>query len=152
MPSFSTPKASCRTPDNTTATRKPLYDPISRVDVSTMTASPAAGPLTLTCDAEVTLTTIPPTMPAMTPENREAPDPKAIPRQSGRATRNVTTPAGPSYLRKLLHVGETAAASVSFIAEHSTTVVWSGSKHAFEETARTSVLFQGSSSDESQAP
>src|SRR5215471_1548767 len=94
-----------------------------------MTARPAAGPLTLTCDPENRLTTIPPTMPAMTPENREAPDPKAIPRQSGRATRNVTTPAGPSCLRKLLHAGETASTSVCVIVERSNGLVDRGTQH-----------------------
>ena len=73
-----------------------------------MVASPAAGPLTLTCDPESKLTTIPPTIPARIPENRGDPEPKAMPRHSGRATRNTTVPAGPSYFREFLSVGSRA--------------------------------------------
>ena len=36
---------------------------------------------------------MPPTIPASSPENSGAPDASAIPRHSGRATRNTTRPA-----------------------------------------------------------
>src|ERR1700739_3863519 len=68
--------------------------------VKTITASPAAGPLTLTWDPDRTLTIRPPIIPAITPEKRDAPDPRAIPRQRGSATRKVTNPAGPLCLRR----------------------------------------------------
>src|ERR1700746_3585912 len=68
--------------------------------VKTITASPAAGPLTLTWDPERTLTITPPIIPAITPEKRDAPDPNAMPRQRGSATRKVTKPAGASCLRR----------------------------------------------------
>jgi hypothetical protein len=42
---------------------------------------------------------IPPTIPEITPAKRLAPEAKAIPRQSGRATRNTTNPEGRSYRR-----------------------------------------------------
>ena len=54
-------------------------------------AKPAAGPLTLECDPLMAPTTMPPMIPASKPENRGAPDARAIPKQSGSATRNTTT-------------------------------------------------------------
>ncbi len=67
--------------------------------VRTITASPAAGPLTPSADPEAAPTTMPPTMPAMMPEKSGAPDASAMPRQSGVATRNTTTLAGRSAFR-----------------------------------------------------
>ena len=64
--------------------------------VATMTAKPAAGPLTLTEEPDSSATISPPMMPEMTPENSGAPEASAIPRQSGSATRNTTSPAGAS--------------------------------------------------------
>ena len=46
----------------------------------------------------------------MTPANIGALDPKAMPRQRGRATKNVKIPAGPSCLRKLPDVTPRAPA------------------------------------------
>src|SRR5580704_6574606 len=73
--------------------------------MKTITVNPAAGPLTLTWDPERTLTITPPIIPAITPEMRGAPDANAMPRQRGSATRNVTNPAGPSYLRRFPKLG-----------------------------------------------
>src|ERR1700756_2188435 len=73
--------------------------------MKTITASPAAGPLTLTWDPERRLTIRPPIIPAITPEKRDAPDPRAMPRQRGSATRKVTNPAGPSCLSRFPKVG-----------------------------------------------
>src|ERR1700752_211157 len=73
--------------------------------MKTITASPAAGPLTLTWDPERRLTIRPPIIPAITPEKRDVPDPKAMPRQRGSATRKVTNPAGPSCLRRFPKLG-----------------------------------------------
>ena len=65
---------------------------------STITAKPAAGPLTPSCEPLIRVTTIPPTIPAIIPEKRGAPDAMAIPKQSGTATRKTTIPAGKSFL------------------------------------------------------
>jgi hypothetical protein len=40
--------------------------------------------------------TIPPIIPAIRPENNGAPEARAIPKQSGNATKNTTTEAGKS--------------------------------------------------------
>ena len=65
----------------------------------TMAASPAAGPLTPILEPLRLPTTMPPTMPAIKPENSGAPLASAIPRQSGRATKNTTILAGMSVLK-----------------------------------------------------
>jgi hypothetical protein len=64
--------------------------------VATITAKPAAGPLTLTDDPDKAATTKPPMMPEMMPEKSGAPEASAMPRQSGKATRKTTRPAGTS--------------------------------------------------------
>lgn len=61
---------------------------------ATITVRPAAGPLTLSCEPLSSPTTMPPAMPAIMPEKRGAPDPSAIPKQSGSATRNTTIDEG----------------------------------------------------------
>ncbi|GAA4801156.1 hypothetical protein GCM10023330_03700 [Litoribaculum gwangyangense] len=43
-------------------------------------------------------TTIPPIIPAMTPENNGAPLAKAMPKHNGNATKNTTILAGKSFL------------------------------------------------------
>ncbi len=87
------------TPATTTASRNVSNDPSVVMAFSTMTARPAAGPATPSCDPLATPTTMPPTMPAMMPEKSGAPEARAMPRQSGVATRNTTTLAGRSALR-----------------------------------------------------
>ena len=67
------------------------------MEAKTTAAKPAAGPLTLVCDLLNKPTTMPPTIPEITPENRGAPDAKATPRHNGRATKNTTIPAGISF-------------------------------------------------------
>lgn len=69
------------------------------MDERTIAASPAAGPLTLVLEPLRIPTTIPPIIPAIKPESSGAPDASAIPRHKGRATKNVTIPAGKSYFR-----------------------------------------------------
>ena len=61
-----------------------------------MGVRPAAGPLTISDEPDSAPTTRPPTTPATTPEISGAPEATAIPRQSGKATRNTTMPAGTS--------------------------------------------------------
>ena len=75
--------------------------PSVAVDVKTITANPAAGPLTPKGEPLANPTTIPPTIPAIIPANRGAPDAKATPRHSGRATKNTTMLAGKSFLKFL---------------------------------------------------
>ena len=62
----------------------------------TIAVRPAAGPLTISCDPLSVPTTMPPTMPEMMPAKRGAPDARAMPRQSGTATRKTTMAAGTS--------------------------------------------------------
>ena len=46
-------------------------------------------------------TTMPPTIPAMIPENNGAPDASAMPKHSGKATKKTTRPAGKSSFKYL---------------------------------------------------
>jgi len=62
-----------------------------------MTVNPAAGPLTPSGEPLAIPTTMPPTMPAMIPENKGAPDAKAIPRHKGSATKKHYNTAGRSF-------------------------------------------------------
>jgi len=88
-------------PPRNTARRKISNAPRSLIAVNTITARPAAGPLTPRGDPLRAPTTMPPTIPAMMPENNGAPDARAIPKHNGTATRNTTILAGMSYLRFL---------------------------------------------------
>ena len=67
--------------------------------VNTIAVSPAAGPETLRWELLNEPTIIPPTTPAMIPANGGAPEASAMPRHSGKATRNTTSPEGKSALR-----------------------------------------------------
>ncbi|GAB3256821.1 hypothetical protein GCM10027347_18870 [Larkinella harenae] len=66
---------------------------------ATITARPAAGPLTLTSDPDRKPITNPPIIPATRPENKGAPEARAIPKQRGKATKNTDNPAGRSDLK-----------------------------------------------------
>jgi hypothetical protein len=66
-----------------------------------MAARPAAGPLTPVWEPLSAPTTMPPTIPAIKPENSGAPLAKAIPRHKGKATKNTTTLDGKSLLKCL---------------------------------------------------
>jgi hypothetical protein len=66
---------------------------------ATITVNPAAGPDTLKVEALKKATIKPPTIPAIIPEKSGAPEAKAIPKQSGKATKKTTNPAGKSYFR-----------------------------------------------------
>jgi hypothetical protein len=74
------------------------------MDANTNAASPAAGPLTLNVELLRLPITIPPTIPAIIPEKKGAPDANAMPKHNGKATKNTTTPAGKSCLRKFLFI------------------------------------------------
>ena len=90
------------TPAITTAVKNAGHEPPKLViEVNTITASPAAGPLTPSGDPLAIPTTIPPTIPAMIPANNGAPDARAIPKHKGTATKNTTILAGKSFLKCL---------------------------------------------------
>ena len=66
------------------------------IAAATMVINPAAGPLTESRAPEMAPTTSPPTTPATRPDISGAPEPRAMPRHNGKATRNTTTDAGTS--------------------------------------------------------
>jgi hypothetical protein len=68
------------------------------MEVNTITAKPAAGPLTPKEEPLAIPQTIPPTIPAMIPANKGAPEASAIPKHKGTATKNTTILAGKSFL------------------------------------------------------
>ena len=82
-----------------TASKKVSKDPNSSIAANTITANPAAGPLTPNADPLMRATITPPIIPATSPENKGAPEANEIPRQRGMATKVTTIPAGKSYFR-----------------------------------------------------
>jgi hypothetical protein len=78
------------TPAKITAKRKSSKLPNVPIAVNTITANPAAGPLTPIAEPLIAPTTTPPIIPAINPENSGAPLARAIPKQSGNATKNTT--------------------------------------------------------------
>ena len=92
-PARASPRPIWISPARTTANRNAGNDPSDTIWAATIAVKPAAGPLTLVCDPLNIPTTMPPTIPASTPENNGAPDASAIPRHKGSATRNTTRPA-----------------------------------------------------------
>jgi hypothetical protein len=68
------------------------------MELNTITAKPAAGPLTPNEDPLAIPQTIPPTIPAIIPANKGAPEASAIPKHKGTATKNTTILAGKSFL------------------------------------------------------
>ena len=99
IPAFAIPNSSCNTPPTITARRKVSKPPNSGMAVITIAAKPAAGPLTPRGDPLIKATTVPPTIPAIKPEKSGAPEAKAIPKHSGKATKNTTILAGKSFFR-----------------------------------------------------
>lgn len=87
------------TPARTTAIKNISHVPKVAIAFNTITAKPAAGPLTPKFDPLMAPTTIPPTIPAIIPENKGAPEAKAMPKHNGVATRKTTTLAGKSLFR-----------------------------------------------------
>ena len=90
---------SCSTPASTTASRNASHVGRLSIAPSTITVSPAAGPLTDSCEPDSAPTTSPPTMPAIRPANSGAPDASAMPRHRGSATRATTTDAATSFVQ-----------------------------------------------------
>ncbi len=69
--------------------------------LATIAAKPAAGPLTPIFDLLREPTTIPPIIPAINPDKGGASLAKAIPKQSGNATKKTTILAGISFFKYL---------------------------------------------------
>ena len=69
------------------------------IAVKIMAVNPAAGPLTLKADLLSVPITNPPTMPAINPENKGAPEANAMPKHKGNAIKNTTKPDDKSYLK-----------------------------------------------------
>ena len=69
------------------------------IPATTMVINPAAGPLTPNLEPLNKVTTIPPIIPAIRPENALTPEPWAIPIHKGSATNQTTTAAGMSFLK-----------------------------------------------------
>ena len=63
--------------------------PRPEIAATHMVVKPAAGPLTLNSDLLISGTTMPPIIPAISPEYKGAPLAKEIPRQSGSATKKT---------------------------------------------------------------
>ncbi len=82
-------------PPMTTANKNVSNGVVSSA-VKIITARPAAGPLTPCVDLLIAPTSVPPTIPAIRPENRGAPLANAMPRQSGKATKSTTMLDGKS--------------------------------------------------------
>jgi hypothetical protein len=77
-----------------------------------MAVRPAAGPLTLRAELLIMPTTIPPITPVISPEISGAPDAWAIPRHRGTATKNTAIPAGKSYFKFSLDMGDNVFRSI----------------------------------------
>lgn len=92
-PARESPKMTWKIPPTTTANVNDSNEPSDAIWAATMAVRPAAGPVTLVCEPLKEPTTMPPMMPAISPENSGAPDANAIPRHSGNATRNTISPA-----------------------------------------------------------
>ena len=102
-PALAYPNMSWIIPAKTTAVKNASQEPPSEaMDVKTITANPAAGPLTPKEEPLAAPTTIPPIMPAMIPANRGAPEARAMPKHNGTATKNTTMLAGKSCLISLM--------------------------------------------------
>ena len=67
------------------------------IPATTIVMRPAAGPLTPNLEPLKKVTTKPPIIPAINPENALTLEPCAIPIHSGRATNQTTTAAGKSF-------------------------------------------------------
>ena len=101
-PALANPKITWKTPAKTTAIRNISHEPPSfAIAVKTITAKPAAGPLTPKAEPLEAPTMMPPTIPAISPANSGAPDARATPRHKGTATKNTTILAGRSCLKSL---------------------------------------------------
>ena len=72
-PALIKPNRICNIPAINTAKRKLSKEPKSSIAENTITARPAAGPLTPSGEPLIDPTMIPPIIPAITPENKNGP-------------------------------------------------------------------------------
>ena len=105
-PVLRNPKTTCNIPAMKTAVKNISNEPKETIADNTIAVNPAAGPETLTWESEILPTTMPPTMPAIIPENNGAPDAIAIPKHKGSAIRNTTKPDELSDLMSLINEDE----------------------------------------------
>ena len=113
-PTRNNPAAICTTPARRTMIPS-VATPNSCTNCHTMTASPAAGPLTCSGEPAMAPTTMPPTMPVTSPAAGGSPDAIATPMQRGRATRKTTTEARASAPRQERQDGHVACVLVIVI-------------------------------------
>lgn len=99
LPAFKKPSSNWIIPAIRPAVKKISNAFKSVIAVSTMAVRPAAGPETLMWERLMLPTTIPPTTPAIMPDNGGAPEANAIPKHNGSATKKTTRPDGKSDLR-----------------------------------------------------
>src|ERR1700730_2272419 len=93
------PKRICNNPATATDKKKTSIAPNCVMAAAQIAVSPAAGPLTLNSDLLINETTIPPIIPAKSPEYTGALEANEMPKQSGRATKKTVILALKSYLR-----------------------------------------------------
>ena len=72
------------------------------MEAATKVVKPAAGPDTASGEPLNSETTSPPIIPEISPAYKGAPEAKAIPKQSGSATRKTDNPAGKSCLSQIM--------------------------------------------------
>jgi hypothetical protein len=101
LPSFKTPRTTWNNPATITVSKKTLKSPKEIIEAATTVVKPAAGPDTASGEPLIKETTRPPMIPDRMPEYRGAPEARAIPMQSGKATRKTESPAGKSYLNQI---------------------------------------------------
>ena len=95
-PARKNPNKSCRQPASITASEKTAKPPRDSIPLETMTLKPAAGPEILSTEPLSAPITIPPVIPAIKPDDKGAPEARAIPKHNGNATKNTTRPADKS--------------------------------------------------------
>ena len=99
LPALKKPSNNWIAPAITTDSRKILNAPKSEIAANTMAVSPAAGPLTLRLELLSAPITIPPTIPAISPEKNGAPEASAMPKHKGTATKKTTILEGMSCFK-----------------------------------------------------
>ncbi len=88
-PNLNAPNKICSKPAIERARKKAVMLPEVAIAAAQMAVRPAAGPLTLSSDREMMGMTIPPMIPARSPEKTGALLASEIPKQSGSATKKL---------------------------------------------------------------
>lgn len=89
LPAFKRPNSICSIPANNKAETNISNEPRDATEARIVAVSPAAGPLTLSVEPLNKVTTNPPIIPDNIPANKGALQAKAIPKQSGSATKKL---------------------------------------------------------------